>query len=213
MPNSLICPLCSNNTNHVYYNGNEGLFYRCKDCDLIHKSSDQLPSTTVEKERYLTHNNDVTDIRYQNFVSPIVEAVKRDFLPKTRGLDFGAGTGPVITKMLSEKGYALTLYDTFFHSNNKPLQQSYDFIVCCEVMEHFHHPHEDFLLLKKLLKPKGKLYCMTEIYSEAIDFKTWYYKNDETHVVFYSKKTINWIQQTFNFSEAKIDGRLITFSV
>ena len=53
---------------------------------------------------------------------------------------------------------------------------------------------------------------MTELFSSEINFKEWYYKNDETHVVFYSEKTIKWIQQTFNFSEVKMDGRLIVFS-
>jgi len=212
MPKTLNCPLCSNSDNTVYYNGDEGLFYRCNTCNLIHKDSNQYPSTTAEKERYLTHNNDVTDIRYQNFVLPIVEAVKTDFSANTKGLDFGAGTGPVITKMLQEKGYSLTLYDTFFHPNQEALQQSYDFIVCCEVIEHFHQPNEEFLLLKKLVEPKGKLYCMTELFSETIDFKNWYYKNDETHVVFYSEETFKWIQEIFNFSEVKIDGRLIVFS-
>ncbi|PVW14599.1 methyltransferase domain-containing protein [Marixanthomonas spongiae] len=212
MSNAVICPLCKNGANTVYHKGKQGLFYRCNTCGIIHKATTDYPSKVSEKARYLTHNNDVTDTRYQNFVSPIVNSVVTDFPPTAKGLDFGAGTGPVITKMLSGKGYAVTLYDTFFHPNKQALQHSYNFIVCCEVMEHFHHPNKEFLLLKKLLKPRGKLYCMTELFSSEINFGKWYYKNDETHVVFYSEKTTKWMQRFFNFSEVKIDGRLIVFT-
>ena len=212
MPNHPICPLCKLNDNFEYYNGNEGIFYRCNTCDLVFKASIHYPSQKTEKERYLTHNNDITDIGYQNFVSPIVEAVATDFPTNALGLDFGAGTGPVITKMLSDKGYSLTLYDTFFHPNREALKLSYNFIVCCEVMEHFHNPDKEFSLLKGLLKPNGKLYCMTDLFSTTTNFENWNYKNDKTHVVFYSETTLKWIQQTFNFSEVKIDGRLIVFT-
>ncbi|HBY67411.1 MAG TPA: methyltransferase [Flavobacteriaceae bacterium] len=206
------CPLCHTNNNHIFYSDENFEVFQCNYCSLLYKTPDQFLTGKEEKYRYLNHNNDVDDKGYQGFVSPIVDAVDQDFPVTAEGLDFGAGTGPVITEMLSEKGYSLTLYDTFFHSNKKALQQSYDFIVCCEVMEHFHHPDEEFILLKKLLKPKGKLYCMTELFSSEINFKEWYYKNDETHVVFYSEQTIKWIQKTFNFSEVKMEGRLIIFS-
>ena len=206
------CPLCHTSNNHIFYSDENFEVFQCNYCSLLYKNPDQFLTEKEEKNRYLNHNNDVDDKGYQSFVSPIVKAVDQDFPVTAEGLDFGAGTGPVITEMLSEKGYSLTLYDTFFHSNKKALQQSYDFIVCCEVMEHFHHPDEEFILLKKLLKPEGKMYCMTELFSSEINFKEWYYKNDETHVVFYSEKTIKWIQQTFNFSEVKMEGRLIIFS-
>ena len=56
-------------------------------------------SAEAEKARYLTHNNDVEDERYQQFVSPITSAVMKQVQPlRTFGLDYGAGTGPVIAK-------------------------------------------------------------------------------------------------------------------
>lgn len=36
---------------------------------------------------------------------------------------------------------------------------------------------------------------MTNMYSPEIDFNAWYYKNDKTHVFFYSDEAFNWIQQ------------------
>ena len=206
------CPLCNTSNDATFYQKDKVAFFQCSSCNLIYKDPTSFPTEKKEKERYLLHNNDPNDPAYQQFVSPIVEAVLKDFSPKSNGLDFGAGTGPVISEMLSKKGYSTTLYDTFFHPYQNALKHHYNFIICCEVIEHFHHPNEEFLLLKRLLKPKGKLYCMTELFRSDIQFEEWHYKNDETHVIFYTEETLKWIQRTFTFSEVKIDGRLIVFS-
>jgi len=86
-------------------------------------------------------------------------------------------------------------------------------VACCEVIEHFYNPSKEFKLLKELLAPNAKLYCMTDIYNENTDFASWYYKNDATHVFFYHAKTFEWIQKEFGFSGLLIEGRLVTFSV
>jgi SAM-dependent methyltransferase len=142
---------------------------------------------------------------------PIVKSVKKRFSGKHTGLDFGAGTGPVISKLLGDQNYHIELYDPIFHNYPEKLDSKYDYIVCCEVIEHFHNPGKEFKLLKSLLKNGGVLYCMTELYRTELNFLRWYYKNDETHVHFYQKETIEWISLNFGFSNVKIDGRLIQF--
>ncbi|WP_309597799.1 methyltransferase domain-containing protein [Flavobacterium oreochromis] len=82
----------------------------------------------------------------------------------------------------------------------------------CEVIEHFHHPKKEFQLLKELLVPKGKLYCMTHLYDSSIHFEKWYYKNDTTHVFIYQKETIEWIAKMLMFSDFTIKNRLIIFT-
>jgi 2-polyprenyl-3-methyl-5-hydroxy-6-metoxy-1,4-benzoquinol methylase len=168
-------------------------------------------SLEKERKRYQDHNNDIYDSGYQNFVSPIVNGVLLNFNTEDKGLDFGCGTGPVITKLLRDKNYNIATYDPFFDNNLNALKNAYNFIVCCEVMEHFHNPLKEFHLLKSILKPSGKLYCMTHLYNENINFENWYYKNDETHVIFYQQETIQWIASTIGFSNFKIDNRLIVF--
>lgn len=162
-----------------------------------------------EKARYETHNNCPDDLRYQKFVSPIVNSIMNTFEPTAKGLDFGAGTGPVITKMLTDAGYSIELYDPFFHNNPDVLELKYDFIACCEVIEHFHHPYKEFTHLRSLLKPNGVLYCKTEIISENVDFEKWYYKNDPTHVFFYHNKSFHWIKTCLGFSSLNIQDREI----
>ena len=78
-------------------------------------------------------------------------------------------------------------------------------------MEHFHDPSSEFKMLKNLLLPNGKLYCLTHLYHSGIAFDNWYYKNDDTHVSFYSKITIDWIAKTFGLKTLEIEDRLVIF--
>jgi hypothetical protein len=115
------------------------------------------PNSDKEKLRYEEHINDVENKGYQRFVSPITSAVLKDFSTDDKGLDFGAGTGPVISKLLEDKDYSLVQYDPFFHNFPELLKDKYNYIVSCEVIEHFYHPKKEFELLHSLIQPKGKL--------------------------------------------------------
>lgn len=177
----------------------------------VFRSSRFWLSPSQEKTRYEAHNNDIEDPGYQQFVAPITNAILRDFRPYHQGLDFGAGTGPVISKVLNDSDYSISQYDPFFHNYPELLQRKYDYIVCCEVMEHFFYPAKEFSTLNHLLLPGGALYCMTHIYSSETNFESWYYKNDPTHVFMYQKETLEWIKSHFGFSSVEIEGRLIKF--
>lgn len=201
------CPLC-NQFGETFY---KDRFYCCPDCSGIFVASAYIPNPEKEKKRYEEHINDVTDVRYQNFVSPIINAVKKNFPTNSLGLDFGAGTGPVISKILGDIGYQLKQFDPFFCNDTRVLQHSYDYIVCCEVIEHFHFPSKEFELLKSLLKPNGHLYIMTHLYNNKINFNNWYYKNDITHVFIYQQDTLEEIKDRFDFSSLAIEDRLVTF--
>lgn len=208
------CTLCSTETEPFYYYEKEARHYhRCPNCRAVLMDQKDYPTPQEEIQRYESHNNDVEDPRYQNFVSPLVEKITRRFEPEHLGLDFGSGTGPVITKMLSDQGYNLNVFDPFFDNNPEVLEHKYDYIVSCEVIEHFHNPYREFKDLKSMLKPDGALFLKTDVYTEDIDFHAWYYKSDETHVFFYHPKTFDWIKKEFGFLELEIDGRHITFSL
>lgn len=184
-------------------------YYNCPDCKSIFMDPQDYLTSQEEEERYKEHNNDINDSRYQEFVAPIVKAVQNDYRPNTLGLDYGCGTGPVITKLLNDKGYKLNLYDPYFADYPENLKVKYDYIVCCEVIEHFYNPKEEFQRLNWLLKPGGAIFMKTEIYDDDIDFDTWYYKNDPTHVFFYSQKTLECIQECFQFSDVIIEEKYI----
>lgn len=196
------CPLCHHSENTVKHVKKTGEVYRdCSHCQLIFLEESFLPSADKEMSHYMTHNNDVHDKGYQNFVSPIVNYILEHIPNEKHGLDFGAGPGPVITHLLEKQGYEMTLYDPFFRSDEFSLNRKYDFIVACEVIEHFHTPAKDFRTLRSVLKEEGSLAIMTDFYDDSIDFGNWYYHRDPTHVCFYRIETMSWISSNFNFKE------------
>jgi len=157
--------------------------------DQYHLSAEQ------EKAIYKAHVNDVSDIRYQKFTLPITQFVLKNFLPKHRGLDFGSGTGPVISSELKKKDYHIAQYDPFFAPHPSLLHKKYDYIVSCEVFEHLYQPKLEIDRLISLLNEEGCLLIMTILYHDDIDFKTWSYKKDPTHVFIYRKETMAYIAQ------------------
>ncbi len=204
------CTLCGENA-FLFKTYREKKYYSCVHCRAVVLHPDYYPSPEDEKKRYLEHDNDVDDLRYQKFVEPLVSDVKRSFSADHRGLDFGAGTGPVITKLLRDSGYNIKLYDPFFWNESERLEETYDYIVACEVIEHFMKPYDEFKLLKSLLNSTGKLFCKTSIFSYDMNFKKWKYKDDFTHLFFYHADTLKWIEKNFNFSALTITEEFIVF--
>lgn len=201
------CPLCNSNSKCFY----KEQFFQCINCSGIFRPKELLPTLEEEQQRYDTHNNDTENKGYQNFVSPITNAIKANQQKNDLGLDLGAGPGPVIAKILIAEGYNIKLYDPIYHNNPELLSQKYDYIFACEVIEHFHNPKHEFARLYDILNLTGRLYCMTHLYEDSINFSKWYYKNDFTHVFIYTKETIEWIAEEFKFEKMRIDNRLIVF--
>ena len=204
----LNCSLCGSST-LPFCEAHSRNYWRCNNCALVMLAPEHFLSPQAEKQRYLEHNNDPEDPRYQQFVSPIVHKVKANFTVEHKGLDFGAGTGPVITELLTDSGYRVELYDPFFHNYPTKLTRKYDYVICCEVIEHFQQPAVEFTRLRDMLNPGGAILCMTELYADDTDFASWYYIKDPTHVIFYHRRSLAWIKWAFNFSQLAINRRLI----
>lgn len=206
------CPLCSGAA-ELFFKMPGKIYYQCGQCLGIFLDQACYICREAEKRRYQEHNNDINDSRYQKFVEPVVLKVQERFGPEHIGLDYGAGTGPVAAKLLRDKGYSVELYDPYFWNNPKVFQKKYDFIICCEVIEHFNAPAKEFKRLRPLLNPGGALFCMTDLYSDTVNFREWYYKNDPTHVFFYHRDTLIWIKLKIGFSSLKVNRRLVQFSL
>lgn len=201
----MTCPLCET---ILEEKANEA-FYKCQSCGAFVKDNIYYLNEFDEKDRYLTHNNDVNDLAYQNFTSPITNHILENFLPHHLGLDFGSGTGPVITKILSDNGYQVNLYDPFFAPFEANLKLKYDYIFSCEVFEHFYLPQFEIKRLTDLLKPDGHLLIMTHIFNRQKPFNDWYYIKDPTHVFIYTPKTFEYIAKTFGYQLEKITERFV----
>lgn len=200
------CPLCDT---HLSKKLDEE-YFDCLKCHALVKDNRLYVSVSDEKQVYETHNNDVNDERYQNFTSPITNYVLKKYNPAHKGLDFGSGTGPVISKVLNDHGYDnINLYDPFFHLNEKALNEKYDYIICCEVVEHFKNPKEEYERLFNMLIQGGRLVLMTHPYDGKIPFAKWYYRQDETHVFIHRKETFVFIADHFDV-EFEFQGKRLT---
>lgn len=156
-----------------------------------------------EKKRYELHNNNPKDQGYLQFLSPITNYITSNFNGEHKGLDFGCGPVPAMQIILKEKKVNITSYDPYFSKIERSAFDSYDFIILCEVMEHFSSPLTEFKFLYQLLHPGGHLICKTNLFSDAINFETWWYKNDPTHVFFYADQSIEFIKNVCNFTTIK----------
>ncbi|MBX3042324.1 MAG: class I SAM-dependent methyltransferase [Candidatus Kapabacteria bacterium] len=201
----MICPLCKDRLSNLI----DEFYYQCILCDSFVKESKYYLNQEEEVAYYKLHNNDVNDFGYRNFTSPVTNTVLEKFNSTHLGLDYGCGTGPVISKMLGDAGYKVILYDPFFFSNDDYLNHKYDYIFSCEVFEHFHQPAYEIEKLLNLLKPDGYLIIMTLLFDMSSDFKTWFYRNDPTHVFIYTKKTIHFIAKKYNLRIDKLEDRII----
>jgi SAM-dependent methyltransferase len=206
------CPLCGG-CSTLLTNYRQRHYYRCNHCHSAFADPQNLLSFEDERNRYLKHNNDVFDPGYRDFVEPIISLIFERYTPNHKGFDYGSGSGSAISQILTEKSYCIEQYDPYFCNNIELLRRTYDYIVCCEVIEHFYNPHKEFRQLRSMLNPGGELICMTHIYTESVDFVKWYYKDDITHVFFYHPKSISYIQSEFGFNDAVLNNRTVRFAV
>jgi len=184
-------------------------FFDCPSCKALVRDSVFWLAPDLEKAHYQTHQNNVFDIRYQKFVSPITDYVLKEYTPFNFGLDFGSGTGPVISKVLQDYNFQIEQFDPYFAPNHQVLNSQYDYIVSCEVAEHFYNPKLEFERLRNMLNLNGRLIFMTLLFSDHIDFRTWFYKKDPTHVFLYRKETIQFIAERYSFNLEHISERVV----
>ncbi len=192
------CPLCNSVNTAFFYKDKKRKFSGCNNCELIFVQPEFLPDLKNEKERYQLHENNGHDQGYRDFIGRIVpEVAKRVSTPAT-GLDFGCGPSPVLAGMLGSAGYSMQVYDPFFMPDPHVLKNHYQFITATEVVEHFHEPGKMFAELLNMIKSNGILAIMTRLRTADIDFSNWHYKNDFTHVAFFSQKSFQWIANQYN---------------
>jgi hypothetical protein len=153
----------------------------------------QFLTLKEEKAVYDLHQNAVDDPRYRRFLGRLFVPLSQRLAPNSCGLDFGSGPEPTLSVMFKEAGYSMEIYDPFYAPEIKPLQSQYDFITASEVVEHLHHPRRELDRLWSCLKPNGLLGIMTKRVIDQEAFSRWHYKNDPTHVCFFSIETFRWL--------------------
>jgi hypothetical protein len=188
------CPLCEIKTSNTpFYRDKTRSYIRCVTCDLVFVSPEFRISKQDEKDRYDSHINFSDDSNYRKFLSQALNPTLKLLKKSSNGLDFGSGPGPTLHTMFEDHGHTMSIYDPFYAKNDAVFETKYDFITATEVVEHLYTPLKTLNKVWECLNPDGLLTIMTE--TQPKEFSTWWYKNDKTHVSFFSDISIEWLNE------------------
>ncbi|OQY35446.1 MAG: hypothetical protein B6241_00660 [Spirochaetaceae bacterium 4572_59] len=203
------CPLCSSRSDHFYHNSKQNRnFYLCPDCSLIFQGRASLPDELEEKARYELHHNSGGD---QGYISWLERFISEGMDPWYSGgavLDFGSGPRPVLTDMLKRKGLDVCSYDKYF-SPTWPEGRTFSCILLSEVLEHLVDPLSEFRKIASLSETGAKI-ILQSAFLQNYDkkcFGSWWYKEDVTHIRFYSASSLQMLGLKSGWNLEYQDGR------
>jgi hypothetical protein len=202
------CPLCSSDA-EAYLADRRRAYFHCPACDLVFADPASHLSAPEEKAEYDRHENDPADPRYRRFLGRLADPLLGRLERGMKGLDYGCGPGPTLSVMLEEAGIPMAVHDPLYRPNPDALGRQYDFVTCTEVVEHFREPAREWERLTALVRPGGWLGIMTKLVIGRERFAAWHYKEDPTHVSFYSPATFAWLGERFGLTAERVDRDVI----
>lgn len=196
----IVCIFCEHNLLNSFLAGGKQ-YFGCKQCGGVFLDPLIRLSLVQERDRYLFHNNSLLNAGYKNYLERFWQGFI-SFLSPTEFdkklvssvLDWGSGPDPAFAKLLDNKGYDVSFYDPFFASKLPKKGTLFDCITGIEVVEHFYEPSRDFMLITSFLADGGYLVVATHILpSDPKDFDSWWYRQDSTHVSFYTELSLRYL--------------------
>lgn len=193
--NTINCPLCGGTKTKPFYHDRRREFFQCLECDLVFVPPEFHLSAAAEKKRYDHHNHSVDDSGYRTFLTRLFQPLENKLPTGACGLDFGCGQTPTLSVLFEEAEFPCRNYDLYYANDPSVLETQYDFLTCSETMEHMLHPGEEFTRFVQLIRPGGWIGLMTQLRDEAaVPFEQWFYKDDKTHICFFSKQSFQWLE-------------------
>lgn len=196
------CPLCKDLDRNRFFQDDVRVYYQCTGCRLVYVPPEQFLSAEAEKNRYDLHRNSPEDAGYRAYLSRLANPMLERIKPGSRGLDFGCGPQPVLAGLFMRAGHSVVTYDIFYQKDDRVLDEQYDFITASEVAEHLRDPRQELERLWQCLRPGGILGIMTQWTVSVEAFPMWHYKNDRTHICFYSPETFSWLARKWGAEAA-----------
>jgi 2-polyprenyl-3-methyl-5-hydroxy-6-metoxy-1,4-benzoquinol methylase len=185
------CPLCGTAGSKLFLEEKHRSYYHCNSCDIIFVPEKYHLSPDGEAQRYALHDNSIDNAEYVKYLSEIVPVIKN---LKTRGLrvlDFGCGIKAVLGKLFQIEGINCDSYDPLYSLGTECAAKHYDVLVLNEVVEHLRNPVGEIEMMKRMLGRDGKLILRTSIYPSKEGFHAWWYKEDMTHINFFSLESLS----------------------
>lgn len=196
----LACPLCRHQRTARYHRDKRREYRQCRQCGLVFVESRYHLSEELEKAEYDLHRNSPDDPGYRRFLNRLAEPLLHCLPTNQHGLDFGCGPGPTLSVMLEQHGHRVELYDYYYARDESVWHRQYGFITATEVVEHLSRPGDVLQQLLDRLLPGGVLGIMTKLVKDRDAFASWHYRNDPTHISFFSRDTFRWLGQEWGLS-------------
>jgi hypothetical protein len=180
-------------------------YWRCAECLLVQVPTAWHLGPAAERAEYDLHENSLEDPGYRRFLARLADPLVERLPAGAEGLDFGCGPAPALARMLSERGFVMGLYDPYYHPVTDWAERTWDFITATEVVEHLARPGFELNRLWSSIKPGGWLAIMTKRVIDQQAFTRWHYKNDPTHICFFSEATFAWLADRWG-AELQLTG-------
>lgn len=203
------CPICSFKGNFKLYTArcqfSKELLerYLCSNCDVIFGPLRLLNISPLDlKKEY----DDLIESGHKGFDSTGRELKLFNLLePKKDGIYLNWGTGGFTSTInkINELGYNMYGYDPFISSKLKHDKNindllsikniKFDGIISNDVIEHIQRPIDEFLIMRKFLKPNGIMIHGTHCYKYCFEYSKF-------HLYFLQGKSIDFLCQNTGFT-------------
>ncbi|QSX37111.1 class I SAM-dependent methyltransferase [Shewanella sedimentimangrovi] len=205
------CALCGGTSLYLFAEDRRRPYFRCRECALVQVPEPFYLSAAAEKAEYDKHDNGADTPGYRSFLSRTLIPVLARLTQGAEGLDFGCGAGAILSRMAAEQGFQFANYDLYYYPDKAALDRRYDCVTLTEVIEHVADAAGLMRQLQQLLKPGGLLAVMTKRVLNAEAFGRWHYKNDPTHINFYSDETFSWLAAELGWQLELVDKDVVFF--
>jgi hypothetical protein len=197
------CKICNASTRALPDNKTGKIYHVCDVCGFIFLDQQFILSPADEKRRYEFHQNTFDNTGYVAMFERFISDAITPYCGGARSaLDFGCGPTPVFAALLEKHIENVDYYDPHFYPDRSFKERKYDLITATEVIEHLQDPIETLRMLAAILNPGGGLALMTKFHTcndEA--FLKWWYRIDDTHIAFYTERTIEYLAQNIGLEK------------
>ena len=194
------CRLCSHPAHLVFEESRP--FFACNVCGLIF--TDCFISEEAVEKHYKDQHGNTFD--WMNEANGFVEWIRNMGLAvpllSLSMLDYGSGSG-LLTEALKKIGFQVDCYEPMLHGEFNPdkYSKSHDVVILNEVVEHLEDINKTFDIIYRVLSPNGVVVIKTLLTDWIINdpenfkesFTRWWYKDDPTHISFFSFMTIEYL--------------------
>ena len=221
MKESRICPVCNKNSRKIFIGGGilkkyEIQYFQCPNCSLVYTEEpywlDEAYSDSITCVDTGIMGRNVEMSLITNLI------VAKYFNTHAKFLDYGGGYG-IFTRMMRDFGYEWLWQDKF---SPNLMARGFEYlsgdvvelITAFKLFEHFVNPMQE---IENLFSISKSILFSTLIYDEKDRYKKfeeWWYYVPATgqHISFYSRKTLEYIAETFHVNYYQINEGLHLFT-